>query len=175
MKTLANFIDGAMVPPAAGHYLDKVDPATGAVFARVPDSDATDVAAAVAAADRAFEGWSHTPAAERSRFLIAIADRIDQRLDELARAESIDTGKTLALATSLDIPRASANFRFFATAVLHAASESHTTDYTALNYTLRRPRGVAGLISPWNLPLYLLSWKIAPAIATGNTAVAKPS
>ena len=175
MKTLANFIDGAMVPPAAGHYLDKVDPATGAVFARVPDSDATDVAAAVAAAERAFEGWSHTPAAERSRFLIAIAERIDQRLDELARAESIDTGKTLALATSLDIPRASANFRFFATAVLHTASESHTTDYTALNYTLRRPRGVAGLISPWNLPLYLLSWKIAPAIATGNTAVAKPS
>ena len=175
MKTLANFIDGAMVPPAAGSYLDKVDPATGAVFARVPDSDAADVGAAVAAAERAFEGWSHTPAAERSRLLLAIADRIDARLDEFARAESIDTGKTLALATSLDIPRASANFRFFATAILHTASESHTTDYTALNYTLRRPRGVAGLISPWNLPLYLLSWKIAPAIATGNTAVAKPS
>ena len=175
MKTLANFIDGAMVAPLAGQYLDKTDPATGAVFARVPDSDAADVALAVAAAERAFEGWSHTPAAERSRLLIAIADRIEARLDEFALAESIDTGKTLALATALDIPRASANFRFFATAVLHASSETHTTDYAALNYTLRRPRGVAGLISPWNLPLYLLSWKIAPAIATGNTAVAKPS
>ncbi len=175
MRTLANFIDGAMAAPRAGQYLDKTDPATGSVFARVPDSDSGDVALAVAAAERAFDSWSHTLAAERSRLLIAIADRIEARLGEFALAESIDTGKTLALATTLDIPRASANFRFFATAVLHASSETHTTDYAALNYTLRRPRGVAGLISPWNLPLYLLSWKIAPAIATGNTAVAKPS
>jgi aminomuconate-semialdehyde/2-hydroxymuconate-6-semialdehyde dehydrogenase len=133
------------------------------------------VARAAAAALAAFPAWAATPAAERSRLLLRVADLIDANLDQLARAESIDTGKPLTLARSLDIPRASANFRFFATAILHARSEAHLTDRTALNYTLRRPRGVAGLISPWNLPLYLLSWKIAPALATGNTAVAKPS
>ena len=119
--------------------------------------------------------WSGTPAAERSRILLRIADLIERDLEKFARAESIDTGKPLALARSLDIPRASSNFRFFATAILHTANEAHVTDGVAFNYTLRQPRGVVGLISPWNLPLYLLSWKIAPAIAVGNTAVAKPS
>ncbi len=175
MTTLTNYVAGRMTPPSAGGYRDRIDPATGALNCRVPDSDATDVAAAVAAADAAFPAWAETPAAERSRLLLAIADGIDRRLDDLARAESIDTGKPLTLARTLDIPRAAANFRFFATAILHTETETHATDYTALNYTVRRPRGVAGLISPWNLPLYLLSWKIAPAIATGNTAVAKPS
>jgi len=175
MTTLTNYIDGRMTAPAAGGYLDKIDPATGQVVARVPDSDGTDVARAVAAANAAFPAWAATPAAERSRVLLAIADGIDRRLDALARAESIDTGKPVTLARTLDIPRAAANFRFFATAILHTETETHATDHTALNYTLRRPRGVAGLISPWNLPLYLLSWKIAPALATGNTAVAKPS
>ncbi|MBL8985918.1 MAG: aldehyde dehydrogenase [Gemmatimonadetes bacterium] len=175
MTTLTNYIDGRMTAPAAGGYLDKIDPATGQVVARVPDSDGTDVARAVAAANAAFPAWAATSAAERSRVLLAIADGIDRRLDALARAESIDTGKPVTLARTLDIPRAAANFRFFATAILHTETETHATDHTALNYTLRRPRGVAGLISPWNLPLYLLSWKIAPALATGNTAVAKPS
>lgn len=175
MTTLTNYIDGRMTAPAAGGYLDKIDPATGQVVARVPDSDGTDVARAVAAANAAFPAWAATPAAERSRVLLAIADGIDRRLDALARAESIDAGKPVTLARTLDIPRAAANFRFFATAILHTETETHATDHTALNYTLRRPRGVAGLISPWNLPLYLLSWKIAPALATGNTAVAKPS
>ena len=175
MTTLTNYIDGRMTAPAAGGYLDKIDPATGQVVARVPDSDGTDVARAVAAANAAFPAWAAPPAAERSRVLLAIADGIDRRLDALARAESIDTGKPVTLARTLDIPRAAANFRFFATAILHTETETHATDHTALNYTLRRPRGVAGLISPWNLPLYLLSWKIAPALATGNTAVAKPS
>jgi len=96
-------------------------------------------------------------------------------VEKLARAESIDSGKPLSLARALDIPRAASNFRFFATAILHTESEAHMTDNLALNYTLRQPRGIAGLISPWNLPLYLLSWKIAPAIAVGNTAIAKPS
>ena len=114
-----------------------------------------------------------TPAAERSRILLRIADLIERDLEKLARAESIDTGKPLSLARTLDIPRAASNFRFFATAILHTESEAHITDNVAFNYTLRQPRGIAGLISPWNLPLYLLSWKIAPAIAVGNTAIAK--
>src|SRR5204862_6563553 len=116
-----------------------------------------------------------TTATERSRILLRIADLIERDLERFARAESIDTGKPITLARSLDIPRASSNFRFFATAILHTESEAHITDNIALNYTLRQPRGIAGLISPWNLPLYLLGWKIAPAIAVGNTAIAKPS
>jgi aminomuconate-semialdehyde/2-hydroxymuconate-6-semialdehyde dehydrogenase len=134
-----------------------------------------DIDNAVLAAKRAFPAWAATPVAERSRLLLKLADAIEGNLDELARLESIDNGKTLSLARRLDIPRAVANFRFFATAILHDASEAHVTDNTALNYTLRQPLGVVGLISPWNLPLYLLSWKIAPAIAAGNTCVAKPS
>jgi aminomuconate-semialdehyde/2-hydroxymuconate-6-semialdehyde dehydrogenase len=175
VRTLTNYIDGELVPPGSGDYLEDIEPATGSPFARAPDSDANDVARAVAAAEAAFPAWSRTPAAERSRVLLRIADLIDAGMEELARAESMDTGKPISLARSLDIPRASANFRFFATAILHGQTEAHLTDQTALNYTLRSPRGVAGLISPWNLPLYLLSWKIAPALATGNTAVAKPS
>lgn len=175
MRTLSNYIGGELVAPISGRYLDDVEPATGEPFARVPESDATDVGRAVAAAEAAFPGWSRAPATERSRVLLRIAELIDAHLEDLARAESIDTGKPLSLARALDIPRASANFRFFATAILHTRTEAHVTDHTALNYTLRRPRGVAGLIAPWNLPLYLLSWKVAPALATGNTAVAKPS
>ena len=175
MITLPNYIDGALVAPGAGRYLDVLEPATGRPLAQAPESDADDVDRAVAAARRAFPAWADMRAGERSRILLRIADLIDARLEELARAESSDTGKPLALARSLDIPRASANFRFFATAVLHTRSDAHLTDGLALNYTLRQPRGVAGLISPWNLPLYLLSWKVAPALATGNTAVAKPS
>ena len=173
MRAIANFIGGAFV--ATGATLDDVNPATEEVIARIPDSDAGDVDAAVEAARRAFPSWSRTPAAERSRLLLRLADLIENNLDELARLESIDNGKTISLARRLDIPRAVANFRFFATAILHEASEAHVTDAAALNYTLRQPLGVAGLISPWNLPLYLLSWKIAPAIAAGNTCVAKPS
>lgn len=172
---LANFIGGAFVPPRAGAYFDDIAPATGGVLAEIPDSDRDDVADAVRAAKTAFPAWSRVPAEERSRLLLKLADLIEQHLPELARIESEDNGKTIALATRLDIPRAVANFRFFATAILHQSSEAHATDGRALNYTLRQPMGVAGLISPWNLPLYLLSWKIAPAIASGNTCVAKPS
>jgi aminomuconate-semialdehyde/2-hydroxymuconate-6-semialdehyde dehydrogenase len=172
---LANYIDGRLVPPVGGAWLDDVEPATGAVYARVPDSDERDVELAVAAAGRAFAGWSTTPAAERSRIMLRIADALEADLERFARAEAIDSGKPVGLARRLDIPRAVANLRFFATAILHTASELHVTDGAALNYTLRQPRGIAGLISPWNLPLYLFTWKIAPAIATGNTAVAKPS
>lgn len=172
---LNNFIDGAFVPPANGAYFDDIAPATGERIARIPDSERTDVDAAARAAKRAFPGWSRTTGEERSRTLLKIADLIEQNLDALARLESEDNGKPVALAKRMDIPRAVANFRFFATAILHQSSEAHVTDSAALNYTLRQPIGVAGLISPWNLPLYLLSWKIAPAIAAGNTCVAKPS
>src|SRR6266446_5454643 len=172
---IRNFIDGRFVEPTSGRYLDNVEPATGKPYSQVADSDARDVDLAVLAAEKAFCDWSKKTAAERSNLLLRIAALIERDLEKFARAESIDTGKPISLARSLDIPRAVANFRFFATAILHTESEAHVTDNVAFNYTLRQPRGIAGLISPWNLPLYLLSWKIAPAIAAGNTAIAKPS
>jgi aminomuconate-semialdehyde/2-hydroxymuconate-6-semialdehyde dehydrogenase len=172
---LANFIGGEFVAPRSGTYFDDLRPATGETIAEVPDSDARDVDLAVHAAKEAFGGWSRTSREDRSRLLLKIADLIEQNLDELALCESDDNGKPVSLAKRMDIPRAVANFRFFATAILHESTEAHATDGVALNYTLRQPIGVAGLISPWNLPLYLLSWKIAPALASGNTCVAKPS
>ena len=175
LPQIRNFIDGQFAEPVGGKYLDNIEPATGKPYSQVADSDARDVDLAVAAAEMAFVDWSRKPAAERSKILLGIADLIERDLEKFARAESIDTGKPLSLARVLDIPRAVANFRFFATAILHTESEAHITDNVAFNYTLRQPRGIAGLISPWNLPLYLLSWKIAPAIAVGNTAIAKPS
>lgn len=168
-------IDGEAVAAVEGGWLDNVEPATGAVYGRVAAGTAADVERAVAGARAAFPAWAATPAAERAALLDAIADGIESRLEEFARAESVDTGKPLALARSVDIPRAVKNFRFFAGSAMHDASEAHATDREALNYTARRPLGVVGLISPWNLPLYLLTWKIAPALATGNCAVAKPS
>jgi aminomuconate-semialdehyde/2-hydroxymuconate-6-semialdehyde dehydrogenase len=172
---ILNYIAGRHVAPASDQYLDNTDPATGRVYSRVADSGAADVAAAVEAAQGAFPGWSRTPVAERSRLLLNLADRIEANLERLARAECVDNGKPLRLARVVDIPRAASNFRFFATAIVHFHSEAYRTDSLALNYTLRQPRGVVGLISPWNLPLYLFTWKVAPALATGNTAVAKPS
>ena len=172
---IRNFINGEFVEPIGGRYLDNVEPATGKPYSQVADSDARDVDLAVVAAEKAFCDWSKKTATERSNFLLRIAALIERDLEKFARAESIDTGKPISLARTLDIPRSIANFRFFATAILHTESEAHVTDNVAFNYTLRQPRGIAGLISPWNLPLYLLSWKIAPAIAVGNTAIAKPS
>ena len=172
---IRNFIDGQFVEPIGGRFLDNIEPATGKPYSQVADSDARDVEIAVAAAEKAFAEWSRLPTAERSKILLRIADLIERDLEKLSRAESIDTGKPLSLARTPDIPRAASNFRFFATAILHTQSEAHVTDNVAFNYTLCQPRGIAGLISPWNLPLYLLSWKIAPAIAVGNTAIAKPS
>ena len=175
MEKLKNFINGQFVEPASRSYLDNVDPSTGQVYSQVPDSDEVDVERAVEAAADAFDMWSTTPTAKRSRILLAIADLIEKNLDRLAMAECVDNGKPLTLARSLDIPRAATNFRFFGSSILHLRSEFHPTDDVAINYTLRKPRGVAGIISPWNLPLYLFSWKVAPAIAMGNTVVAKPS
>src|SRR2546421_11634175 len=172
---IPNFIDGQFVEPTTGKYLDNVEPATGKPYSQVADSGKEDVDLAVAAAERAFADWSKKPAAERSKILLRIADLVERDLEKFERAESVDTGKPITLARTLDIPRAVANFGFFATAILHTENEAHVTDGVAFNYTLRKPRGIAGLISPWNLPLYLLTWKIAPAIAVGNTAIAKPS
>ena len=175
MKRVFNFIDGQFRPPCSGRYLPDVDPATGQVIAEIAESGPEDVDAAVAAASRAFASWRRTPAEERSRLLIRVAELIEENFDELARLESEDSGKPISLARRMDVPRAILNFRFFATAILHAETPCHVTDDRALNYTIRQPLGVAGLISPWNLPLYLLTWKIAPAIAAGNCCVAKPS
>ncbi|MBL0922330.1 MAG: aldehyde dehydrogenase [Phycisphaerales bacterium] len=175
MQTILNFIDGRFAPAASGRTIDNPEPATGEVYSTLPDSDAQDVAAAVAAAKKALPAWAATPAEERSRILLRVADLIDANLERLARAESIDSGKPLALARSVDIPRAAANFRFFATAILHTRSDLHQTGANVLNYTLRQPVGVCALISPWNLPLYLFTWKVAPALACGCTGVGKPS
>src|SRR5260370_32714206 len=175
LPQIRNFIGGQFGELVGGKYLDNIEPATGKPYSQVADSDARDVDLAATAAEKAFVDWSRKPTAERSKILLSIAELIERDLEKFARAESIDTGKPLSLARVLDIPRAVANFRFFATAILHTESEAHITDNVAFNHTLRQPRGIAGLISPWNLPPYLLSWKIAPAIAVGNTAIAKPS
>jgi aminomuconate-semialdehyde/2-hydroxymuconate-6-semialdehyde dehydrogenase len=175
MHAINNDINGTHVPPIGGEYLDNIEPATGRVYSKVASSDQRDVEAAVAAAKSAFPAWSAMPASNRSALLLKLADLIDANLDELAKAESVDQGKPLWLTRSLDIPRSATNFRFFATAIPHSETSAHDTDGAFLNYTLRKPRGVAGLISPWNLPLYLFTWKIAPALATGNTVVGKPS
>lgn len=175
MTRLENFIAGEFRAPCSGKYLEDREPATGEVIAEIADGGPADVEAAVAAAAAAFPSWRTTPAEERSRLLLRLADAIEHDFDALADLESRDAGKPISLARRLDVPRAVRNFRFFATAILHAESAFHPTDDGALNYTLRQPLGVAGLISPWNLPLYLLTWKIAPAIAAGNCCVAKPS
>lgn len=172
---LANLIDGELKAPASGAYLDNIDPAEGKVYSLVPDSGPEDVEHAVRAAKAAFKDWSETSPEARAIVLSRIADLIDRDLDAMALAESVDNGKPVALAKSLDIPRASANVRFYATGAIHFATEAHVTGSEAVNYTLRVPSGVAGCISPWNLPLYLFTWKVAPALAAGCTVVAKPS
>lgn len=175
MEKIANYINGQWVPPISGAYLDNVNPATGEVYSLIPDSDAADVQQAVNAAREAFESWSGLLPEKRHAVLSRLADLIDRDADALALAESIDQGKPVKLAKTMDIYRAGANIRFYATAALHMASESHASGNEAINYTLRTPVGVAGCISPWNLPLYLFTWKVAPALAVGCTVVAKPS
>ncbi|MGH8534553.1 MAG: aldehyde dehydrogenase family protein, partial [Gammaproteobacteria bacterium] len=168
MERIANYIDGRLEAPRSGCYIDNIEPATGQVYSLTPDSDAADLEQAMAAAKRAFPEWSALPAEERARFLLGIADRIEAQTEPLARAESIDTGKPVSLARQVDIPRAAANMRFFAHAITQFASEAHSMGPLAINYTLRQALGVVACISPWNLPLYLLTWKIAPALASGN-------
>lgn len=175
MITIRNYINGEWADPASGQWIDNIEPARGEVYARIPDSGTEDVEQAVLAAGKAQVAWGRTSLDLRHRILSAIADRIEARHDELAAAESRDNGKPVKLATAVDIPRASSNFRFFANALTQFASQAHPMAGHAINYTLRQPIGVVGCISPWNLPLYLFTWKIAPALAAGNAVVAKPS
>ncbi|MFN7551539.1 MAG: aldehyde dehydrogenase [Pseudomonadota bacterium] len=170
-----NFIDGTFADPRSDAWLPVHEPATGEVYAAVAASTAADVDAALAAARRAFPAWRDAPSATRARLLARIADAIEADAPRLAAVESRDTGKPLALAAGMDIPRAAANLRFFAEAATQFASESHAMAGSAINYTLRQPLGPVACISPWNLPLYLLTWKVAPALAAGCTVVAKPS
>jgi aminomuconate-semialdehyde/2-hydroxymuconate-6-semialdehyde dehydrogenase len=177
---LTHLIDGRPQAPQHDAWLDVHEPATGSVFAHCPDGSSSDVDAAVAAASRAAAGWANTPIEQRAHLLYRLADLIEARLEEFAALESRDSGKPLALARTLDIPRAVSNLRYFAAAVTAWSSESHAMETGhagsgAINYTLRQPLGVVGCVSPWNLPLYLFTWKIAPALAAGNTVVAKPS
>ena len=175
MKKIQNYIDGILQDATGDGVLEVYNPATGKQYATAPDSREEDVDLAVQAAKKAFPAWSATSNEERHDILMRISQGIDDKLEELALAESIDNGKPLWLAKSVDIPRASSNFRFFATAIMQFSSDSHEMNGYAINYTLRKPLGVVACISPWNLPLYLFSWKIAPALAAGNTVVAKPS
>ncbi len=175
MEDICNYVNGDLRPPRSGRYLENFEPATGRAYSRIPDSDKEDLNEAIAAAQAAFPVWSKTPAMERSKVMTRIAEGIEAKSEELVRAESIDTGKPISLAREVDIPRASANLRFFAGAATQFFSEAHAMEGGAINYTLRQPHGVVACISPWNLPLYLLTWKVAPALAVGNCVVAKPS
>ena len=175
MEKILNYINGELVEPINGNYLDNYNPSNGQVYSLIPDSGELDINNAVSAAKKAFTRWSTTPKQERSDILMKLADTIEQYSEELVKAESKDNGKPETLASRVDIPRAPANIRFFAGAILHDSSQMHEMDGMAINYTLREPVGVAACICPWNLPLYLLTWKIAPALASGNTVVAKPS
>ena len=175
MIKLLNYIDGQLVESQSKDFLKNESPTDGKVFSHIPDSDHKDVDLAVKAAKNAFPFWSKLSKQERHDHLMRLADGIESRFNEMVKAESKDNGKPEWLAKQVDIPRAAENFRFFASASLHFASQIHEMDGKAFNYTLREPIGVVGCISPWNLPIYLLTWKIAPALAAGNTVVAKPS
>ncbi len=174
MIRLSNTINGKASAPAGERWLDVFEPATGLKFAECPSSDGPDIDSAVASARAAFPAWAALPASERGRWLNRLADALEGRLEQFAQAESRDAGKPLALARDIEIPRAVSNLRFFAAAASQFASESHQGE-AGLNITLRQPLGVVGCISPWNLPLYLFTWKIAPALAAGNCVIGKPS
>lgn len=175
MESLKNFVGGEFIAPVNGNYIDNYEPATGKVYCQIPNSDAADVELAVKAAEQVYPIWSGMSNEERSKILVRLSEGIEARMDEFVKAESRDNGKPHSLAAHVDIPRAVSNFHFFATAIIHFASEAHPMTGVGVNYTLRKPLGIVGCISPWNLPLYLFSWKIAPALAAGNCVIAKPS
>lgn len=175
MDIILNYINGELVAPSSNQYLDNVNPATGKVYSTVPSSINTDIEKAVESSKRAFISWSKTSKQERSKYLLKISDLILVNLDPFAMAESIDNGKPLHVARSVDIPRAAENFKFFAEEILTFDGETFSDSGKGKNKVHYSPLGVVGCISPWNLPLYLLTWKIAPALASGCTVVAKPS
>jgi len=173
---IQNYINGVYQNHDSDKWIDNYNPSIGEVYGQIPNSSKKDIEKAYRAAKTAFSSWSNTTVDKRSKILNKIADLIEANLDRLAEAESRDNGKPLWLAKAVDIPRAAANFRFFAQAITQFSSEAHETVGTnTMNFTLRQPIGVVGCISPWNLPLYLFTWKVAPAIAAGNCIVAKPS
>ena len=173
---IKNYINGEYVNPVSDSWIDNYNPSNGEIYGQIPDSINEDVENGYKAAQTAFLSWSETSLDERSKIMSKIAQLITEKLPELAAAEAKDNGKPLHVAKSIDIPRAAANFQFFANAITQFASEAHeSVGHNAINFTLRQPIGVVGCISPWNLPLYLFTWKIAPAIAAGNCVVAKPS
>ncbi|MBV1923851.1 MAG: aldehyde dehydrogenase [Flavobacteriaceae bacterium] len=176
MKKILNYINGSYCEPISETWIDNYNPSNGEVYSQIANANEQDVEKAYEAAKKAFPIWSNTTIDERSKIMLRIATLIEENLEELAYAEALDNGKPLSLAKAVDIPRASSNFRFFANAITQFASEAHeSVGLNTMNFTLRQPIGVVGCISPWNLPLYLFTWKIAPAIAAGNTVVAKPS
>lgn len=175
MNKVLNYINGELVAPSTNQFKPGINPATGEVFYQVADSTEADVDTAVAAAQRAFPAWRDLPVEKKSAILNRLAHLIEENLERLAQAECDDNGKPLALAKSMDIPRSAKNFEFYASCCSQFSSESHHMPGNAMNYTLRQPLGVVACISPWNLPLYLLTWKIAPALAAGNCVVAKPA
>lgn len=175
MKKILNYIGGKWHEPLNNQWLDNIDPSRGKVYSLIPDSGKADIDLAVQAAEKAFPIWSTMSSKERSAIMLRVSELINERLHMLAEAESLDNGKPLKLAQTVDIPRARDNFAFFATAILHEESQFHDMGVKGFNYTLRQPIGVVGCISPWNLPLYLFTWKIAPALAAGNCVIAKPS
>ncbi len=174
MMEVQNYIGGILCPPENGKHIDNFNPSDGRVYGQIPDSDERDVERAVAAAKKARISWANMPAEKRFKLLNRIAELIDQNREELAKAESMDQGKPLWLARN-EMVRAGQNMRFFATASMQYASESHIMPGHAINYTHRHPLGVVACISPWNLPVYWFKWKMAPVLATGNCVVARPS
>ena len=176
MQKILNYINGNYTEPLSGLWLDNFNPSNGEIYSQTANSNAQDIELAYDSAKAAFPLWSNTTIEERSKIMLRIAELIDENLDSLAAAEAKDNGKPLSLAKAVDIPRASSNFRFFGNAITQFSSEAHeSVGLNTMNFTLRQPIGVVGCISPWNLPLYLFTWKIAPAIAAGNTVIAKPS
>jgi aminomuconate-semialdehyde/2-hydroxymuconate-6-semialdehyde dehydrogenase len=173
---IQNYINGKFENPISNNWIDSFCPANGKTYGQIPNSSKEDVEKAYQSAKSAFKQWSQTTLEYRSRILIKISELLETHLDRFAETESKDNGKPITLAKAIDIPRAASNFRFFGNAITQFARESHNpAGKNAINYTLRQPVGVVGCISPWNLPLYLFTWKIAPAIAAGNSVVAKPS
>ena len=175
MKKILNFINGEFIEPTSKKYLENISPINGDVYSLIPDSDERDVQMAINAAKKASLSWVQTQASERSHILLKMASIIDSKKDELAKAETIDNGKPIKLSRQVDIPRSSSNLKFFAEMISQFKGDHFPSEEHVFNYTIRKPLGVVACISPWNLPLYLLTWKISPALITGNTVVAKPS
>ncbi len=174
-KYIKNYINGQLVPPFSGEYLDNINPTTGEVYSFVPDSGEQDIEKAIEAAKKAFKDWSKCDVKIRFRLLSRLADILEQNAEAFAMAEAIDTGKSIVHSRTMDVPKAQSNIRFFANAITQFSSEAFNKEGEMMNYTLNKPIGVVACMTPWNAPLQFLTWKIAPALAVGNCVIAKPS